>query len=203
MEQIVVKPDGIHPAGDKCNLEGDPEGGCVSCDVVYYEVEVPIPKGESSLFIKLVHESNIVLNETIATSTNQGSLSRICFRVRDNATAFVLDTPAIWELSMNEGETGCEFSNSWEPLYYESGEHELLKFQVRYYQDPFISASSITQGCSERDDASGCFGITKKTMTNYGLYIIIGAGGVTALEVIVLLIVCCVRKGNVESRPLI
>ena len=50
---------------------------------------------------------------------------------------------------------------------------------------------------------TNCFGITKKAMTNYGLYIIIGAGGVTALEVIVLLIVCCVRKGNGESRPLL
>ena len=169
-----MKPDGIHPAGDKCNLEGDPVGGCVSCDVVYFEVEVPVPKDNSKLSLKLVHEGNIVMNDTIATSTTLGTLSRICFRVHDNETTFVLDNPPV-----------------------------SLKFQVRYYQDPFISASSITRGCSERDDASNCFGITKKEMTNYGLYIIIGAGGVTALEVIVLLIVCCVRKGNGENRPLL
>lgn len=198
-----MKPDGIHPAGDKCNLEGDPDGGCVSCDVVYFEVEVPVPKDNSKLSLKLVHEDNIVMNDTIATSTTLGTLSRICFRVHDNETTFVLDNPPVWSLDMNEGELGCEFSNSWEPLYYEAGEHSTLKFQVRYYQDPFISASSITRGCSERDDASNCFGITKKAMTNYGLYIIIGAGGVTALEVIVLLIVCCVRKGNGENHPLL
>lgn len=201
--EIVVKPDGIHPAGDRCNLEGDPDGGCVSCDVIYYSVEAPIPKADSTLRLKLVYDSMVVMNETIAKSTSQGSLSRVCFRVRDNDTAFVLDSPAAWPLYMNEGELGCEFSNSWEPLYYEAGEHATFKFQVRYFQDPFISASGITRGCSDKDDASYCFGITKKTMTNYGLYIIIGAGGVTALEVIVLLIVCCVRKGHSESHALV
>ena len=59
---------------------------------------------------------------------------------------------------------------------------------MRSYEDPFIAASSLTWGCNEDERNKGCFGITKKEMTTYGLYGMVAAGAVT------LSACCCCRS---------
>ena len=59
--------------------------------------------------------------------------------------------------------------------------------EARYYMDPYISASALTRGCSEREGNSNCFGPSHKEMSNFGLYGIIAAGSVTVIELITFL----------------
>ena len=70
---------------------------------------------------------------------------------------------------------------------------------MRSYQDPFIAASSLTRGCNENEKNGGCFGITKKEMTTYGLYGIIAAGAVTLIELIVLFSACCCCRDKIPG----
>ena len=132
-EKEFVIPHGLVPTGDSCSLEGDPEGGCVRGNFFYNKIEVKVPADSQSVAFDILYNDRVVVNDTVAISSSQGLLRSLCFRVRDENETYVLDTPALWDLRLNDGETGCEFSNSWEPLRYEKGDAESesrVEFQV-------------------------------------------------------------------------
>ena len=54
-------------------------------------------------------------------------------------------------------------------------------------------------GCNEDERNKGCFGITKKEMTTYGLYGMVAAGAVTLIELIVLLSACCCCRSKIPG----
>ena len=66
--------------------------------------------------------------------------------------------------------------------------------EARYYMDPYITASALTRGCSEREGHHDCFGPSHKEMSKFGLYGIVAAGSVTVIELVTLLSMCiCCR----------
>ena len=69
--------------------------------------------------------------------------------------------------------------------------------QIRSYQDPYITASSLTRGCNEEEKNSNCFGITSTEMKTYGMYAMIVTGAVTLLELVILLSACCCCKQKI------
>ena len=137
-----VIPQGLIPTGDSCNLEGDPEGGCVRDDFFYNKIEVKVPTDAKSVAFDILHNDRVIINGTAATSSSQGLLRSLCFRVRDENETYVLDTPARWDLRLNDGEAGCEFSNSWEPLRYEKADSEKSESRVEFQVHSIFSLHS-------------------------------------------------------------
>ena len=179
----------LYPTGDKCDKPEDPEGGCVETVPGYFTKELDVFSGD--VFLKVLSDGMIVVNETIHIPNSKTYLKSICYRVRSGEKGYELDLPPTWELRAHPTEAGCEFGNSWEPIEYSKKPLNKISLQIRSYQDPYIAASSLTRGCNEDEKNHNCFGTTKKDMQTIGLYVIMAMGVVCAIELLILFSACC------------
>ena len=190
LNKEVYAKAGSNIMKDQCNKEE--EHGCADYESIYYTTSIPMPASSFEIILSdAVHMDSY--NETVQLMKGKQYLQRICYRIGD-AKASVLDVPPSWDLLTKNPEAGCDYGNNWSPLYYGKTKPENVTVEARYYMDPYISASALTRGCSEREGNSNCFGPSHKEMSNFGLYGIIAAGSVTAIELITFLSMCiCCR----------
>ena len=69
--QSSTEKDGeYYPIRDRCNLKGDPKGGCLTTDAFYYTVNIPY-NGEKSLNVAVRNGENgaVIYNSTYQTSS--------------------------------------------------------------------------------------------------------------------------------------
>ncbi len=78
---------------------------------------------------------------------------------------------------------------AWKEYKYENGEREFVKVILRSYRDSYISASSITYGCSSmHKEETSCFPTSSEgdmKLNEFCMYMKLGAIGFTILDAIV------------------
>ncbi|KAK8795677.1 hypothetical protein WA158_000334 [Blastocystis sp. Blastoise] len=126
-----------------------------------------------------------------------GYLYKACYRLISKGDTYRTDSPATLPLQGVQ-DIGCEYHNGgWDPEYYSTSRPVSITFMLRYYDDPFIVASDLTNGCSSSTtSASQCFGLTKKQQTYLGGIIFVVSLIGLAIEggVIALMIFCCKKN---------
>ncbi|KAK8807442.1 hypothetical protein WA158_004201 [Blastocystis sp. Blastoise] len=104
-------------------------------------------------------------------------LASICYRVAKNATdgQIKTDVPPTLELPGYEADNewaGCYGDKQWYPAHYVASAPENITIELRYYSDPYIAASAITDGCSTSlDEQSLCMGLTRWHMGYYYIWV--------------------------------
>lgn len=119
----------LYPTGDKCDKEGDPQGGCVETVPGFFARSLEKVTGDIELSIT-TEDSVIIVNETIHIPNAKTYLKSVCYRVRPTEHSFELDIPPTWELRTNPTDPGCEFGNAWEPVEFSKKPVDTVSIQV-------------------------------------------------------------------------
>ena len=118
-------------------------------------------------------------------------LAHACFRVAfDDAHHIKTDLPPAMPLNGYEPSsnfTGCYGDRAWDYSHFQTDEPEEVVFEIRYYNDPYIVASSITEGCSTDPETLGdyCMGLSRYQLQYYYVIVIIAMFVILAVELFV------------------
>ena len=128
LQPYTEKEGEYYPIRDRCNLKGDPKGGCLTTDAYYYAVDIPY-NGAKSLDVVVRNGENgaVIYNSTYTTST-KSLIDFDSLGCKDVASC----TPLCEKLggTIPEGAKWCEYYSSLEELCYRvnrnpSGEYSI------------------------------------------------------------------------------
>ncbi|KAK8795678.1 hypothetical protein WA158_000335 [Blastocystis sp. Blastoise] len=126
-------------------------------------------------------------------------LANACYRVINTNDGYQLDIPSTLPLHGIQG-IGCNYHDGgWEPETYYSFPSDTISYFIRFYDDPSIIASDITNGCSYSSNGAECFGESKNDQENIKYILRHIALICIGIEIIILLSISICLKSKFKA----